>query len=121
MSGARPAPVLHAPNPMRPLAALLALASCGPLAAPQQADPCATPCAPGAASLGAACGLDDAGPLDGVCAADGTCLAPCASRLDCATLPSMGPCAARGCDAVTGACSYQTVDGPGCGGGGTGL
>lgn len=108
------------PRPL--LAALLLATACSTPAAQQQAEIClAPPCVPGAASLGAPCGLDDAGPLDGVCAADGTCLAPCASRLDCATLPSMGPCAARGCDAVTGACSYQTVDGPGCGGGGTGL
>lgn len=103
---------------MRPLAALsllAALASCVAPGAPQQADPCAIPCAPGAASLGALCSLDDADPPSGVCAADGTCMAPCSSRLDCAALPSMGPCAARACDAMTGACSYQTVDGPGCG------
>lgn len=105
---------------MRHLAALsllAALASCVAPGAPQQADPCAIPCAPGPASLGAPCAVGgDAGPLDGVCAADGTCMAPCRARVDCAGLTAgAGACEAVACDAMTGACSYQTVDGPGCG------
>jgi hypothetical protein len=102
------------PNPMPRraplLAALLAALGCTNPLPSQQVDVCAHPCSPGADSLGAACALSDAGPLDGICSAAGTCLAPCVERADCASLaPGAGPCESALCDAVSAACSYQRV------------
>lgn len=104
---------------MRPLALLLALAAalpgCSTPAAQQQADLCPSPpCAPGAASLGAACGPA----LDGVCSADGACLPPCLKAADCPPPAALPPCFATVCDGVSAACTYATLEGQACGTGG---
>ena len=99
------------PRPL--LAALLLLATlhgCADPVGQQQAELCpAPPCAPGAASLGAACGPA----LDRVCSAAGSCLPPCLHAADCATLaPGAGPGEVAACDAVSAACTYVEAPQP---------
>ena len=98
------------PRPLLASLLLSALAACSSPVTQQQVELCpAPPCAPGAASLGAACGPA----LDRVCSAAGSCLPPCLHAADCATLaPGAGPGEVAACDAVSAACTYVEAPQP---------
>ena len=99
--------------------AAAALSACTDPLQQQHVDPCDAPCAPGAESFGDPCPMDGGGP-EGVCSADGACLAPCRVEADCPNSGAGGPCVVAVCDRVVAACSYRVADdGAACGVGGT--